>query len=248
MDSRRRLPLRHIVQREIGRVLSPLWTPLAVALMRFGMGYRIASHQALRAKFARIREESDAPLLLCANHLTMLDSFLVAWALSPTWRYSVFYDELPWNVPERSNFASNPWERFTSYVMKCIPITRGGAREEVAAVLERLASLTLAGEVALIFPEGGRSRSGRVDVEGAGWGIGRILSAIPDCRVACIYMRGAGQTSWSERPARGETLAVELECIEPKSDLRGVRRSRDIARQVVGKLAGMEKEYFDGRE
>jgi hypothetical protein len=212
------------------------------------MGYRIARQKEVRAKFARIREESGSPLLICANHLTMLDSFLVAWALNPTWRYSVFYNELPWNIPERSNFASNPWERFTSYVMKCIPITRGGARGEVAAVLERIASLTLAGEVSLLFPEGGRSRTGRVDVDGAGWGVGRILSAIPECRVACIYMRGSEQTSWSRLPRRGETLAVEVECIEPKSDLRGVRRSRDFARQVVGKLACMEKEYFDGRE
>jgi len=160
----------------------------------------------------------------------------------------VFYDELPWNIPERSNFASNLWERVSSYVMKCIPITRGGSREEVAAVLDRVAGLTLAGEVALLFPEGGRSRTGRVDVEGAGWGVGRILGAIPDCRVACVYMRGRGQDSWSRLPARGETLDVEIECIEPKSDLRGLRRSRDFAQQVVSKLASMERDYLDGRE
>jgi len=212
------------------------------------MGYRINGLREIRAKFRRIRTESTAPLVICANHLTMIDSFLVAWALAPPWRYALCFGDLPWNVPERSNFASNPWERVSSYVMKCIPITRGGAREDVASVLERIASLTLAGEVALIFPEGGRSRTGTLDVEGAGWGIGRILGAIPDCRVACVYMRGAKQKTWSRLPARGDTFDVDVECIEPKSDLRGVRRSRDIARQVVGKLAGMEKEYFDGRE
>lgn len=248
MDSPRRMPRGHIAQREIGRLLSPLWTPLAVGLMRFAMGYRVADHAEVRAKFARIRSGSKAPLLICANHLTMIDSFLVAWALTPTWRYSVFFNELPWNIPERSNFASNLWERFSSYVMKCIPITRGGSREEVAGVLERVARLTLAGEVALLFPEAGRSRTGRVDVEGAGWGIGRIVSAIPDCRVVCVYMRGRAQQSFSRMPARGDVLDVSVECIEPKSDLRGLRRSRDFSQQVVSKLAAMEGEYFDGRE
>jgi hypothetical protein len=248
MDSRRPLPLGHIVQREVGRLLSPLWTPLAVVVMRFGLGYRIASLREVRRAFRRIRTESSAPLVICANHLTMIDSFLVAWALAPPWRYALLYGDLPWNIPERSNFASNFFERISSYVMKCIPITRGGTREEIALVLDRIANLTLAGEVSLVFPEGGRSRTGAVDVEGAGWGIGRILSAIPECRVACVYMRGKSQSTWSRLPSRGETFDVAVECIEPKSDLRGVRRSRDLARQVVGKLAAMEREYFDGRE
>ena len=211
-------------------------------------GYQPVEDQEIREKFERIRGESSAPLVICANHLTMIDSFLVAWALTPTWRYSVFYNELPWNIPERSNFASNLLGRISSYVMKCIPITRGGTREEIAAMLDRVSRLTMAGEVAMIFPEGGRSRTGRIDVEGAGWGVGRIISAIPGCRVACVYMRARDQETWSRLPSRGETLDVVVECIEPKSDLRGVRRSRDFARQVVGQLGCMEREYFDGRE
>lgn len=248
MESSRRLPVKHIVQREIGRLLSPLWVPLAVAIMRFGMGYRIANLVEVREKFAAIRGASKAPLMICANHLTMIDSFLVAWALTPTWRYSVHYDELPWNVPERKNFASNPWERLSAYVMKCIPITRGGTRGEVAAVLDRLSALSERGEVALIFPEGGRSRTGRVDMESAAWGVGRIVGALPSCRVLCVYLRGRKQETWSQRPARRDVLDVSIECIEPKSDARGVRRSRDFSRQIVSQLAGMEREYFDGRQ
>ena len=248
MDSARRLPFKHIVQREIGRLLSPVWTPLAVLGMRFGMGYRIHGLEAVREKFARIRRESRKPLLICANHLTMIDSFLVAWALSPTWRYVLHYDELPWNVPESRNFASNLWERIWSWVMKCIPITRGGSRGEVAAVLARITSLTAHGEVALIFPEGGRSRSGRVEVDEAAWGVGRIVGALPGCRVLCVYLRGRKQESWSQVPVRGDVLDVDITCIEPKSDTRGVRRSRDFSRQIVAQLASMERKYFDGRQ
>jgi 1-acyl-sn-glycerol-3-phosphate acyltransferase len=251
MDRPRRLPWNHIVQREIGRLLSPLWTTLAVAVMRFGLGYRIAELSQVREKFARIREARAAahsPLLICANHLTMIDSALVAWALSPSWRYVVHYDELPWNVPERKNFASNPWERALAWVMKCIPITRGGSREDVAKVLDRISLLSARGEVALIFPEGGRSRTGRVDVEAAAWGVGRIVGALPGCRVVCVYMRGRKQETWSQMPARGDVLEVEIECIEPKSDARGVRKSRDFSRQIVSQLASMEAKVFDGRQ
>ncbi len=248
MNSTRRLPMGHGLQRAIGRLLAPLWAPILVAAMRFGMAYRIADLGDLRQRYRRIRNASQAPLLICANHLTMIDSLLVAWALSPVWRYCVFFDELPWNLPERRNFATALWARISSYVTKCIPITRGGPRAEVSAVLNRVAALTERGEVALIFPEGGRSRSGRVDVERAAWGVGRIVGALPGCRVLCVYMRGREQKSWGVMPKRGELLEFDIECIEPKSDSRGVRRSRDFARQIVAQLASMERKYFDDRE
>ena len=248
MDRTRRLPLRHVLQREIGRLLVPIWSPMVILAMRFGMGYRIHDIAAVRAKYAKIRASSPAPLLVCANHLTMVDSFLIAWALAPTWRYCLRFNELPWNVPERENFASKRWERIAAWVMKCIPITRGGARREVAAVLERVAALTRTGEVALIFPEGGRGRSGRIDVEQAAWGVGRIVAAVPECRVVCVYLRGRRQETWGRVPERADVHDVDVVCIEPKSDATGLRRSRDFSRQIVAQLASMERKYFDGRQ
>jgi len=41
---------------------------------------------------------------------------------------------------------------------------------------------------------------------------------------------------------------MSLACIEPKTDCRGARKSRDLARQIVSQLASMEQEYFDGRK
>ena len=248
MDSPRRLPFGHVLQREIGRLLAPLWVPLVPVILRFFLGYTIEGVDEVRAKYRRIRSESSGPLLICANHLTLIDSFLVAWALVPTWRYVLHYDELPWNTPERANFASNILERLASYIMKCIPITRGGPRSEVASVLDRVASLSLCGETALIFPEGGRSRTGRVAVKRAAWGVGRIVGALPACRVVCVYLRARGQETWSAAPARGSILDVDIAIIQPKSDFRGVRRSRDFARQIVAQLAIMEGKHFDDRQ
>ncbi|MGH0036020.1 MAG: lysophospholipid acyltransferase family protein [Myxococcota bacterium] len=236
------------MQRVIAWLAAPFWVPAAALVMRLGLGYRIRDVARHRARYREVLEESGAPLLVCANHLTMIDSFLVGWALgSPFW-FLVHFDRLPWNVPEATNFAARTWSAVASYLAKCIPVLRGGRREDVARVLERIVHLLQRGEVAVMFPEGGRSRSGRVDVEQSAWGVGRVVAAVPDCRVLCVYLRGDHQGSWGTIPARGERFEVRTECIEPKSDHRGARRSRDLARQITAQLARMEGEYFDGRQ
>lgn len=239
---------RHARQRLVTILAGPIWVGFSVLVMRYWLRYRIADAKRVRATYRRIRGESDAPLLICANHLTMVDSFLIAWALGSGFYWLTHPDELPWNTPERTNFGRTRLQRFLIFVAKCIPITRGGAREEVGDVLERVKYLLARGETACIFPEAGRSRSGRVEESAAAWGVGRIVGAVPGCRVLCVYMRGRRQTTWGDRPVPGETLDVALACIEPKSDAKGVRRSRDLAGQIVRQLVRMEEEYFDARK
>ena len=238
----------HHVQRMIVTLVAPLWVPLAVAVIRYGAGYRVRDAVRVRAEFERIRRETDGPLLLCANHLTLIDSSLILWALRSPWKLLVDWDSFAWNTPERTNFAGSPVHSVLTYLAKCIPITRGGRREDTGSVLNRVAFLLERGELALLFPEGGRSRDGRVDTDNAAWGVGRIVGALPQCRVLCVYLRGDAQATWGSFPARGDTLSVDLACIEPKSDHRGARRSRDLARQITAQLAQMEAEYFDGRQ
>ena len=85
--------------------LAPLTLPAVVGILRFGLGYRVAGLRELRREYRQIRREGDAPLLICANHLTLIDSFLIGWALgSPGW-YLRHFASLPWNLPERRNFA-----------------------------------------------------------------------------------------------------------------------------------------------
>jgi len=178
----------------------------------------------------------------------MIDSAIIAWALgSPGW-YLLHYSAIPWNLPERRNFAYSPISEILSYLMKCLPVTRGGERTAVADVLNRFVYLLARGEVGMIFPEGGRSRSGRVEVDGAAPGAGRIVSALPGCRVLCVYLRGERQETFGTVPARGDRLHLRMELTEPRSRYSGLRGSRDVARQIVAKLAEMERDYFDGRK
>ena len=231
----------------MARVFSPIPILIVVGLLRFWLRLRVSEAKQLRARYREIAGQDRTPLLICANHLTMIDSALIGWALAGPWWYLRHFRTLPWNLPEQTNFATNPLHRALIYLFKCQPIRRGGSRTEVAETLQRFGHIVSSGDVGLIFPEGGRSRSGRVDVDNAAWGVGRVVKGIPDCRVLCVYLRGDAQAEYSDLPARGDTLRVSLSLFEPKSDHGGLRGSRDVARQIVSRLSEMERERFDAR-
>jgi hypothetical protein len=243
------LPLRtrlaFAAQRAVAFILCPLTTLAAGALLRLKLGLRFESTATLRRTYHDLRRETKAPLLLCANHLTMIDSALIAYALGPPLWYVANFSSLPWNIPDATNFARTRIQQALSYIYKCVPIERGGSREDVANTLNRFTYLLHRGEVGLIFPEGGRSRSGRVEVENAAYGVGRIVKNLPGCRVLCVYLRGERQEGYTSLPRRGDRLQARLACIEPKTDHAGLRGSRDIARQILSQIADLEREHFD---
>jgi 1-acyl-sn-glycerol-3-phosphate acyltransferase len=230
----------------VGRLTAPVAIPLAVLVMRLGFGWRVRHASGIRAQYARLLRDGR-PLLVVANHLTMADSPLIAWGLASALGHVRRYRGLPWNVPEQSRVESSGLWRALAYLAKCIPIPRGGDRRLVARVLERLEQLMRDGEVVLMFPEGGRSRSGRIDTESVAQGVGRLVQQLGDCRVLCVYLRGDAQHTWSNLPARGDTFTIATRLVEPRTALRGVRASRDLVSQIVDHLVEMEREYWAGR-
>ncbi|MBW2267236.1 MAG: 1-acyl-sn-glycerol-3-phosphate acyltransferase [Deltaproteobacteria bacterium] len=233
-------------QRRVGRLLAPIWVPVCVGAMRWILHWKVEGIEEARRKYAQIRA-TGAPLLICANHLTMVDSFVIEWALGSPWWYMRNYSSLAWNTPERENFASTWWKRALVWLMKCVPIARGGDRRAVGNTLNQLAYLMKSGEAVLVFPEGGRSRTGRVDTEAVTYGIGRLVKANPGCQVLCVYLRGEQQETWTQSPATGETFRMQVECFEPKTDKRGLRGTLNLNEQILSRLHRMEQAHFDGR-
>ena len=247
-DLTRRARLALWVQREVGRVLSVFWIPASAFALRYVMGYRIKNVARLRKRFRALMAESDEPVLICANHLTMVDSMLVAWALGGTWWYFFHYRRMPWNLPEYRNFASLWFGQAAMWITKCIPIRRGGRREHVSAVLKRIKYLLSRGETALVFAEGGRSRTGRVQLDSIAYGMGRITSSVRNCRALVVYLRGDRQRTWSTVPAMGDSFYVDFEVLRPHSERTGMRRSREYAQQIAQRLVRMEEKYFARRK
>ena len=235
------------IQREVGRLSSVVWITSIVFAMRFLMRYRVKDAVVLRKRFRGMMRENDQPLLICANHLTMVDSAVVAWALGGSWWYVFNYSSMPWNLPEYTNYAALWPGRIGAWIAKCIPVRRGGNRKDVSNVIQRVQHLLSRGETALIFPEAGRSRTGRVQFDSIGHGVGRIMNSVRDCQALCVYMRGDRQTTWSTVPARGDSFYVNFELFQPESEHSGLRRSKDLAEQIVARLSRMEKQYFASR-
>jgi 1-acyl-sn-glycerol-3-phosphate acyltransferase len=185
------------------------------------------------------------PTLVCSNHLTMVDSGFLHWSLAPLSEYLLHYDRFSWNVAAVEHFEKNPFLRSIVFLSKTVPIDRGGDEAHRKAVLERLRWLVSHGEVVTLFPEGRRSRSGRIDPATVTYGIGQILKDLVRPQVLCAYLRGRQQRLMSGVPAWGDTLDLKLELLEPTTTETGLRAVRDLSRQVIFKLKAMEDEWLE---
>lgn len=231
----------------LGRVAILFLAPLVYLLVRL-FGYRVRDLKAIRRECARLFKEHRGPWIICSNHLTNIDSVILEYAMAHMFTYVRNFQLLPWNLPERANFQRSFFSTFMCYVMKCIPVSRGGDREEMKRVLEKCTYVLRRRQPLLMFPEGGRSRTGRVDVEGFSYGVGRFISSEEDCRVLCVYLRGDSQESFSLIPRFGERFTMLIDVLIPqRTDLTGLRAQRYYAEQIIKRLARMEETYYTAR-
>ena len=234
------LSLQFIVGSLLVFVVGPL-VFLAIKLLR----YRVRDLNKTRKTVRDLLVKHRGPWMICPNHLTMIDSVVLVYAMAPLHSYMLNYRLLPWNLPESANFQSNIFLAVLCYLAKCIPVSRGGDRKKMKSTMDKCTYLLKKGESLLIFPEGGRSRTSRVDTENFSYGVGRLVNNIPDCQVMCIYLRGDGQKAYSNIPRFGELFTMKVETFKPYTESKGLKAQRDCAEQIVKELARMEKDYFD---
>jgi hypothetical protein len=230
-------------QEAVAQACLPLTYYSLLAWMRWRR-YRVEGLDRCRAEFAGLARGRRGPLLVCANHLTLVDSLVVQWALTPGWSLGVRPGWFLWNLPDRHNISASWFRRALGYVGKCLPVLRQGPPEEARRTLEKVAWLLGRGQSVLVFPEGGRSRIGRVDTDRVMYGVGRMLRESPGARVLCVYARGVGQLEFSDYPRPGERFFVRMSAIAPTTSFHGMRADRDLAMQIAGRLVEMEQEYF----
>jgi hypothetical protein len=216
---------------------------LAIRMAR----YRIRRISEIRRQVADIMRRHRGPWLICGNHLTLVDSFIIAYGMFPLHRYLFQYRLVPWNLPEYMNFSRNPVVGAFCYLLKCVPVMRGGDREDVKRTLEKCAWLLENGENLMIFPEGTRSRTGRVNTEEFTYNVGQMYWNTPSCGVLCVYLRGDGQETYSNFPRFGERFHMQVAECTPRSPSTGRRAYRDCATWIVRQLAEMEQAYFASR-
>lgn len=242
MDTKSKVFLR--VQDFMGRLTIIFIAPLYFLLASIFF-YRVQNLREIRRQSNDEFAKHKGPWIICANHLTMIDSYLLGHAIFNLRQHITGYKNLPWNLPERSNFQSNILLALMCYLSKCIPVDRGGPREKMKKTLDKCAYLLRNGHNVMIFPEGGRSRSGRVNKEGFSYGVGRFIKDVENCKVMCIYMRGDKQDSYSTMPSWGEKFSAQIEVFTPQPIAEtGLRAQREYATQIINRLAQMEENYF----
>ncbi|HHL72806.1 MAG TPA: 1-acyl-sn-glycerol-3-phosphate acyltransferase [Bacteroidetes bacterium] len=243
LNLRTKLALK--IQHMIGWITFPAWGGVLIALMRFVARYRIPQLREIRRQYKEIKKSTTQPIVICSNHLTKIDSIIINWSFASVWSYMRSFKYFSWNLPERANFYRNIVLRVLCYLGSCIPVDRGGDREAVKKSLDKLAWLLKKGHTITIFPEGTRSRTGRINPEGVAYGVGRLVRAVENCKVVCVYLRSHSQDTYSGIPKRGSEFYLTMEAVEPKTEHSGLRATRDIAFQIIEKLKEMEQEYFD---
>src|SRR5262245_11438602 len=129
-------------------------------------------------------------MVICSNHLNYIDSAIIIWALAPVWCDALNYKKLSCKFPACYHFKKKLIHRFVAFFFKCIYIHRDGTKEHKEAVLKTSLQLVKDGHLLTLFPEGKRSRSGRVEPEKITYGIGKILNQLDGKgRVLCVYLR-----------------------------------------------------------
>ncbi len=216
-------------------------------VMRIIFGFTFHDLKDIRRRFRAEIKANPGPVLIAANHLTFVDSPILTWGLAPTWWYVLRTRKMPWNVPERRNFANSRSAQVLAYLYKCLPITRGGDRKMMSVVFEKLGYLLQRGHLVLMFPEARRSRTARIDRTYAAHGVGRLVKSVPNVRVLCVYLRGDHQNEYSFLPVKRERFHLSTSWLEPRSEKSGLRGSVEITNQILTRLEELEKTYFDGR-
>lgn len=229
--------------------LNALWFgPAFILTFIFIARYRCSQIDAVRAKVREIYDNNpDKPIIICSNHLTMIDSMLLTWFLFPTSRIARGFRYFPWNVPEIRNFGRNIGLRIMCYLGKCVFVDRKAGASANTRSLAKLSYLLSKKESVCLFPEGGRSRSGRIEPEECSYGVGTLMEDQGMSNVLMVYLRGHKQKSFSFFPRYGESFHIEARWGTFKTEHSGRRAARDLTMQIMTELKGMEDAYFAGR-
>jgi 1-acyl-sn-glycerol-3-phosphate acyltransferase len=228
------------LQYVLGRIAVVATAPLCFLFVRL-MGYHIRDLKKIRSEVRRMYRVHEGPWIVCPNHLTMIDSLVISYGMASLKDHILRFGRIPWNLPERKNFQQNPFLALLCYLLKCLPVDRGGSREGLQRLLEKCCRVLNWGQGLMIFPEGGRSRTGRVNRENFSYGVGRFIEECGHCRVMLVYLRGDGQRTYGMVPRFGERFTMTAEVFDPVRICGGgLRVQREYARRIVERLAALE--------
>ncbi len=242
-------------QRFLSRAVAVPLSLLVAAIARFYFRYRLPPDiDELRAKLWAELDAHDGPVIWAANHLTLIDSFLIYWAVVPLDRIgSDRYT--PWSTPEQTNYyyLGGPLQRAVVrgflYVCRCIPFRRGGEDAEAEAfrakAFEKCGWVLEGGSSIFVYPEAGRSRSGWFEKRRPKDFLGKLALINPRAKFLCVYLRGDRQVGTTNAPADGDLLRATFALMD---GAQPGETPRAISQRLFDKLADLQEEWWKGAE
>ena len=210
--------------------------------MKYVRKYQIENIKEIRSQYRGICQSNRQGLLVCPNHLTFIDSMLLIWAFASPWYYAKHFRSLCWNLPKASHVKENWLHRVVCYLGKCMLIEKDMSASK--QTMAQSSDLLQRGHHIMVFPEGTRSNTGRINDKNFVYGVGQlhIDSELP--QVLMVYLRGKQQKTASKLPVKGDQFTVEMKLVDINSQQKGRRAMRDVASQMIDSLKELEADYF----
>ena len=168
--------------------------------------------------------------LLLSNHQTMIDSFLVG--LCAYYPVLLIRPSLmPWNPAAEENFYKNTILAWFADNWKCIPIRKG--RKDFKAILKVAEGLRTS--PVTFFPEGTRSRTGKIGRGRAGTGF-LVLETWPAVVPVCIDGMDKVLPIGSSFPRFFKRIYIYFGRPVDLSEFKGRKNNKETAQEVIDKV------------
>jgi len=226
---------------ERGKVAEWLWRVTSIIVMNLVLPVFLFIFVALnRTKiFGRHRVPLEPNTLLLSNHQSMIDSFVVGMSAyyGPHFRRP---DLTPWNPAAEENFFSNRFLAWFFDKLRCIPVRLG--RRDLKAVYRSMRALKTG--TLVLFPEGTRSRDGRIRRGRPGAGL-VILGNRPTVLPVTIAGMDEVLPIGRRLPRIGKRIYVYIGKPIDYREFHDEPRSKETAQRIVDRV--MERLRFQRR-
>ncbi len=222
-----------------------------LAFLRFYLRYNIQNLKSFRKQVRKALQDHTGPVIWAANHLTMIDSFLIFWAASP-WTQAMRDSSIPWSTPEIENYYYlGGWFkknliRGLIYLCRCIPISRSGDGEDAQKgrqeVFEKCVWILKNSGPVFVFPEATRSRHGWFNRHKPKDFLGRLALEVPNAKFFCVYFRGENQLYSTAAPMKGESFRAYFKVVP--AVLEGEKSPRQISERLFNILGDLQDQWF----
>ncbi len=169
-------------------------------------------------------------VLFLSNHQSMIDSFLIGG--------TAFYPQawvkpriMPWNPAAEENFYRNKFLAWISDNLRCIPVKAG--RKDVKAIFRMAEALKYSPMV--LFPEGTRSRSGKIGRGRPGAGF-LILETWPEVIPVCIDGMDKVLPIGKIFPRVGKEIYVYFGKPLDLSEFKSMEKNKETAQLVTARV------------